>query len=86
MVGMIQDLLITWHAISIIEKRPVLSGVLAAVNTVYAATIWHYLIPAEALYFWVNGIAYAVGGGLGVGFTIWYKKRKPHVSHEKEGG
>ena len=86
-IGLIQDLLITWHAIAIIEKRPILSGALAIINTILAATIWHYLIPSGAFYFWTNGVSYAVGGGIGVGFTIWYKKRKPYVQQltKKEG-
>jgi hypothetical protein len=78
-IGLVQDLLITIQAIALIEKRPVLSGILAVINTTLAATIWHYLLPSQALSFWVNGISYALGGGIGVGVTIWYKKRKPYV-------
>lgn len=78
-VGLIQDFLITLHAITIIEKRPLLAGILAIINTLIAATIWHYIVPAEALSFWIAGIPYSVGGGLAVGGTIWYKKKKSNI-------
>jgi hypothetical protein len=77
--GLVQDLLITWQTTSVIEKRPALSGILAALNTILAATVWHMLIPDIGLTFWINGISYAIGGGLGVWWTIFYKKKKPYM-------
>jgi len=79
LIGLLQDLLITWQAIAIIEKRALWAGFLSVIMTVTAATVWHYLLPSEGLSFWRNGLAYAFGGGVGVWLTIRYKKGRPYV-------
>ena len=82
-LGLMQDLLITAQTIAIIDNKVFLSGILAIANTIMAVVIFHDLLARLGINFLFNTLAYAVGGGLGVTGTVWYKRYRKRKSNNK---
>ena len=73
-IGLVQDVIITWNTQTIIEEKAWAASMLSILNTFINGTVILSLVALSDSI--LNLGAYAFGGGLGVAGMILFRKRR----------